>query len=211
MQTLYLHSWWLPSAPWAGGLFPGSTGAYIACAYCNLHCMLHSPSSGMQLQQQLAPLWLHPASTCADQYWCLVPLTFSNLHWWCFLFHQLAQTLYLHLWWLPSATCIVWRSWSSPPGEGWLCLTIVIFHDLPKKTEICKPCDSHVDQSLSVVWQLAIGPHDYHTGCGYQISFATSWKIAVPLALVVFPILLCIIILYMCSLVPSLLLAAIFK
>ena len=36
---------------------------------------------------------------------CPVPLTFSNLRWWCFPFQQLAQTLYLHLWWLPSVTC----------------------------------------------------------------------------------------------------------
>ena len=50
-------------------------------------------------------LLLHPAPTCADGCWCLVPLTFSNLRWWCFSFQQLAQTLYLHLWWLPSATC----------------------------------------------------------------------------------------------------------
>ena len=39
-----------------------------------------------------------------DGCWCLVPLTFSNLCWWCFSFQQLAQTLYLHLWWLPSAS-----------------------------------------------------------------------------------------------------------
>ena len=50
-------------------------------------------------------LLLHPAPTCADGCWCPVPLTFSNLRWWCFSFQQLAQTLYLHLWWLPSATC----------------------------------------------------------------------------------------------------------
>ena len=48
-------------------------------------------------------LLLHPAPTCADGCWCPVPLTFSNLHWWCFSFQQL--TLYQHLWWLPSATC----------------------------------------------------------------------------------------------------------
>ena len=46
-----------------------------------------------------------PAPTCADGCWCPVPLTFSNLRWWCFPFQQLAQTLTLHLWWLPSATC----------------------------------------------------------------------------------------------------------
>ena len=34
-----------------------------------------------------------------------VPLTFSNLRWLCFSFHQLAQTLYLHSGWLLSATC----------------------------------------------------------------------------------------------------------
>ena len=50
-------------------------------------------------------LLLHPAPTCADRYWCPVPLTFSNLRWWCFPFQQLAQILYLHQWWLPSATC----------------------------------------------------------------------------------------------------------
>ena len=48
---------------------------------------------------------MHPAPTCADGYWYPVPLTFSNLCWWCFSFQQLAQTLDLHLWWLPSATC----------------------------------------------------------------------------------------------------------
>ena len=41
----------------------------------------------------------------ANQCWCLVPLIFSNLRWWCFSFHQLAQTLYLHPRWLPLATC----------------------------------------------------------------------------------------------------------
>ena len=50
-------------------------------------------------------LLLHPTPTCTDGCWCPVPLTFSNLRWWCFSFQQLAQTLYLHLWWLPSATC----------------------------------------------------------------------------------------------------------
>ena len=29
-------------------------------------------------------LLLHPAPTCADGCWCPVPLTFSNLRWWCF-------------------------------------------------------------------------------------------------------------------------------
>ena len=48
---------------------------------------------------------LHPAPTCANRCWCLVPLTFSNLCRWCFSFQQLAQILYQHLWWLPSATC----------------------------------------------------------------------------------------------------------
>ena len=46
-----------------------------------------------------------PAPTCADGCWCPVPLTFSNLHWWCFSFQQPAQTLYLHLWRLLFATC----------------------------------------------------------------------------------------------------------
>ena len=50
-------------------------------------------------------LLLHPAPTCTNGCWCPVPLTLSNLHRWCFSFQQLAQTLYLHLWWLPSATC----------------------------------------------------------------------------------------------------------
>ena len=50
-------------------------------------------------------LLLHPALTCADGCWCPVCLIFSNLHWWCFSFQQLVQTLYLHLWWLPPATC----------------------------------------------------------------------------------------------------------
>ena len=50
-------------------------------------------------------LLLHPAPTCVDGCWCPVPLTFSNLRWWCFSFQQLAQTLYLCSWWLPSATC----------------------------------------------------------------------------------------------------------
>ena len=59
--------------------------------------MLCPRASGMLL--------LHSAPTCADGCWCLVPLIFSNLRWWCFSFQQLAQTLYLHLWWLPSATC----------------------------------------------------------------------------------------------------------
>ena len=50
-------------------------------------------------------LLLHPTATCADGCWCPVTLIFSNLRWWCFSFQQLAQTHYLHLWWLPSATC----------------------------------------------------------------------------------------------------------
>ena len=50
-------------------------------------------------------LLLHPAPTCTDGCWWPVPLTFSNLRWWYFSFQQLPQALYLHLWWLPSATC----------------------------------------------------------------------------------------------------------
>ena len=40
MQTLDLHLWWLPLATCAGGLFPYNTGAYSACACCNLHCVI---------------------------------------------------------------------------------------------------------------------------------------------------------------------------
>ena len=47
--------------------------------------------SGMQ-QEPATCIWaltscmflLHPATTCADGCWCPVPLTFSNLCWWCF-------------------------------------------------------------------------------------------------------------------------------
>ena len=68
--------------------------------YHHLHmgtCMLRSCAHVQVV------LLLPPVPTCADGCWCPVPLTFSNLLWWCFPFQQLAQTLSLHLLWLPCA------------------------------------------------------------------------------------------------------------
>ena len=46
---------------------------------------------------------------CASCIWLIHPAPIDhecNLRWWCFSFHQLAQTLHLHSWWSsPAATC----------------------------------------------------------------------------------------------------------
>ena len=54
-QILYLHQWWLPSATCAGGLYPSSTCAYIACRYCNLHC---GGGGGGGIYDRFSPLFL---------------------------------------------------------------------------------------------------------------------------------------------------------
>ena len=47
-QTLYLHLGWLLLATCTGGLVHRSTGAYTACADCNLHCVVvHGGGSGV--------------------------------------------------------------------------------------------------------------------------------------------------------------------
>ena len=79
-----------------------SAGRVVAATTCNLHMGTYMFCSCAHMQ---VALLLHPAPTCVDGCWCQVPLTFSKLRSWCFSFQQLAQTLYLHLWWLPSATC----------------------------------------------------------------------------------------------------------
>ena len=81
-----------------GTSWSGMQQEHAICTWA-LTCMHRSCA-----QTQIVFL-LHPAPTCVDGCWCPVPLTCSNLHWWCCSFKQLAQTLYLHLWWLPTATC----------------------------------------------------------------------------------------------------------
>ena len=63
-------------------------------------------------------LRLHPdpAPTYINRYWC--PLIFSNLRWWWFLFYQLVQTLYLHLWRLPSCRELALRGGIFPSSTG---------------------------------------------------------------------------------------------
>ena len=46
-QTLYLHSGCLPSGTCTGGLVPSSTGAFTACADCNLHCIYSGGGDGV--------------------------------------------------------------------------------------------------------------------------------------------------------------------
>ena len=92
---------------------------HTALLHLSYHLLSPLPSTRCGMQQQQATctwalascahvqvvLLLHPTPTCADGCWYPVPITFSNLRWWCFTFQLLAQTLNLHLWWLPSATC----------------------------------------------------------------------------------------------------------
>ena len=51
---------------------------------------------------------VHPAPTCADGCWCLAPLTFSNLNWWCFSLQPLAQILHLRSCNLHCVVVVVW-------------------------------------------------------------------------------------------------------
>ena len=67
-------------------------------------CSLHNGTTSMYI---LPLCYLHlVAASCSYR---LVPemvLTLCSLCWWCFSFHQLAQILHLHSWWLsPAATC----------------------------------------------------------------------------------------------------------
>ena len=100
----------------------GARKVGAGCSYRYATCTWAEHGSH-SAQVQVAKLLLHPAPTCAvrlaptlylhswwsqlhaNRCWCPVPLTFSNLRWWCFSFHQLAQTLHLHSGWLLSATC----------------------------------------------------------------------------------------------------------
>ena len=95
--------WWFFGG--GGGVFLVVV-VVVKCISINTPCIMHMGTTTMHVVSMCK---LHvvaaPAPTCADGCWCPVPLTFSNLHWWCFSFQQLAQTLTLHLWWLPSATC----------------------------------------------------------------------------------------------------------
>ena len=70
---------------------------HATCTW-TLTCIVVVPMC--KLRYCCIPLQLAPMDAGARS-----PLTFSNLRWWCFSFQQLVQTLYLHLWWLPSATC----------------------------------------------------------------------------------------------------------
>ena len=93
-------------------LYHCSVYIIILCLY--LHCKLARGHDDKAYKCPCASCMLlpHPAPTCPDECWCPVPLTFSNLCWWCSSLEQLVQTLklhfcatVLHMWWLPSATC----------------------------------------------------------------------------------------------------------
>ena len=86
--------WW-----WRWGVFLVVV-VVVKCISISTPCIMHMGTTTMHVVSMCK---LHvvaaPAPTCADGCWCPVPLTFSNLRWWCFSFQQLAQTLTLHLWW----------------------------------------------------------------------------------------------------------------
>ena len=86
----HLRTSWEISATWHY-----TYAAQYRVASCDLLC------SCAHVQDVLL---LHPTRTCTNGCWCPVPLTFSNLCWWCFSVQQLERKLYQHLWWLPSAT-----------------------------------------------------------------------------------------------------------
>ena len=128
-------------------------------------------------------LVLHPAPTCADGCWCPVPLTFSNLRWWCFSFQQLAQTLYLHLWWLPSATCAGGLFPSTTCAYSNLhCVVVYIYiynHHHTVQVAMCAYSfvrtlvNALVLQGKTPPAQVAAG--DDHHECKWSI-FASWWK-----------------------------------
>ena len=62
-------------------------------------------SASCNLCMQYMRQYFYEQGHCILLQLVLFPLTFSNLRWLCFSFHQLAQTLYLHSGWLLSATC----------------------------------------------------------------------------------------------------------
>ena len=71
VQTLYLHSGWLLSATCTGGLVHRSTGAYTACADCNLHCVV-------VVVLVVLVVYIYSTNTLP----ALGVVTLVNLHWW---------------------------------------------------------------------------------------------------------------------------------
>ena len=98
----------------------------ISLSLCNNTQLAHGHNYGAcKCPCASCMLLLHPTPTCANGCWCPVPLTFSNLRWWCFSFQQLAQhstytcgyplQLALVVFFLVPlvhiATCTVWWWW----------------------------------------------------------------------------------------------------
>ena len=95
-----------------------------AATTCNLHMgtYMHRRCAHVQVV-----LLLHPVPTCTYGCWCPVPLTFSNQHWWCAAYQELAQTLYLHL---CCALCnLCWWSFSYSTSRAYCnlhCVVVVV-------------------------------------------------------------------------------------
>ena len=70
---------------------------------------MQQPNAACTRAMQILPLcYLHLVA--ASRSYRLVPkmvLTLCNLRWWCFSFHQLAQTLHLHSWWSSHLALVV--------------------------------------------------------------------------------------------------------